>query len=228
MVCYVQPAKAFTDQLERTRSRPRLCSRGLQRAALSAVTLSLVLQRLPIRLRALTSMSPFPHPMAPPCYHLHYTPALPSLHYRRFPAMWRHCRFTQQQHIPCARRADAPRSRFVPASVETYGHLGKLIMRHIRALSDITSAHRHTRVVAHECPQGVSTQSDIDAARPASSGNEGRAALVNGDMQQGGAMWWGRGLLNVRSRSRTASRCNTNGTVTGLSTSVNACEQRCG
>jgi hypothetical protein len=33
-----------------------------------------------------------------------------------------------------------PGHTFVPASVETYGHLGRPIMRYLRALSDVTSA----------------------------------------------------------------------------------------
>jgi hypothetical protein len=33
-----------------------------------------------------------------------------------------------------------PGHTFVPASVETYGHLGKLIMRYLRTLSDVASA----------------------------------------------------------------------------------------
>jgi hypothetical protein len=37
-----------------------------------------------------------------------------------------------------------PGHTFVPASVETYGHLGKPIMRYLRTLSDVALAHSLT------------------------------------------------------------------------------------
>jgi hypothetical protein len=61
------------------------------------------------------------------------------------------------------------------------------------------------------------------APRPGSSGNVGRAARANhGDIQQGAAMGWREGSPQCRPAPLTARCCNSNGSVTGMSTRIAA------
>jgi hypothetical protein len=67
------------------------------------------------------------------------------------------------------------------------------------------------------------TQSGSGTSRAGGGGNIGRAARMNhGDIQQGGTMGRGKGHLNVSTRSLTARRGNTNGSVARLCTHIAA------
>jgi hypothetical protein len=72
----------------------------------------------------------------------------------------------------------------------------------------------------------VTQRSSVDTC-PGSSGNLGRAARVNhGDIQRGRGPGVGEGSPQRQHAPPTASRCNTNVSVTGLSTRIAACASR--